>query len=882
MTDHTTKNDDALDRIASDIRSEKIDDVSERLATERVWAQISGGLAEHRPLASCDDFQAEIPAYVAGSLSEARALLVGDHTRECVPCRRALMDHRSGEIDSVKQPTLSSRKRMPVTWLRVAAAALVILSGFGAVRLVGFLSADSKLRASVEAVDGSLQIVEEHTGLALAAGDVIRARQTVRTANGSGALIRLTDGSVIEMDERSELQLRASQRGTTIDLNRGNIVVHAAKQHEGRLFVDTNDCRVAVKGTVFTVNHGLKGSRISVFEGEVEVWDGNNESVLLPGDQVTTNKRLRHVPLEEEIAWSRDAEKHRALLHELTELRKAMVEVIDNAPPRTSTFLLDLAPADTMVYASMPNISEDLDAARTAFEARLASSTVLAEWWQDNVVANGVDVEIDSLLDKLQPIGEAIGAEAVVAVSRTVLQGRGAPLFMAELDDSQSFLAELEALVEEANSEAGETVVAIVDDPLSATDSGAEVTFWVSNRLFAAANGLEPLQALAQRVADPAARGFIGTDIHSRLTAVYAGGVSWLMGVDLADALAEAVQQAPPETGAVMEQLGLLDATTVIIERHKDGDWYATNAEILFSGPRRGMMAWLAEPAAMASLDFVSPDAYVAAAVVTVDAADMFDDLFNVLADQNRDAFTDFLTFQTLINIDLRSDIAATLGGEAAFALDGPMLPVPSWKVVVEVLDAETLFQTIEKAVTQANLAIAAGDPELAPVEISSSTVGGTTFYTLSRSGLKGSIVFAAHNGYLILGPSQAVVNQSIDYQKSGSSLPMSSAFQALLPDNGYTDCSALVYRDLDSLMDAIPDEMLSQFDIAGTLGEDFSTGLVCVFGSEDRVTATATGGSLIGLGSVLGLHTAMSLDHLEEEISSEPTDEAEAVSSLG
>ncbi len=139
-----------------------------------------------------------------------------------------------------------------------------------------------------------------------------------------------------------------------------------------------------------------------------------------------------------------------------------------------------------------------------------------------------------------------------------------------------------------------------------------------------------------------------------------------------------------------------MDATTVIIERHKDGDWYATNAEILFLGPRRGMMAWLAEPAAMASLEFVSPDAYVAAGVVTLDAAEMFDDVFGFWQPEP-EAFAEFQTFQTMFGIDVRADIAATLGGEAAFALDGPMLPVPSWKVIVEVLDPETLFYTSKK-----------------------------------------------------------------------------------------------------------------------------------------------------------------------------------------
>ena len=430
MNDRDNHN-DIIDRAAEEIRAQKIDDATARRITNEVRERLGIGHENHRPLTSCEDFQADIPPFVSGSLSEARALLVGDHTRECVPCRRVLMEARG--VTTPVSPRLSAARnsRFMRTALRVAAAIILLFGGFATVRTVGNVWVDRSLRASVESIDGSLQFVDKSSSQELATEAEIRSRQVLRTAKNSGAVLRIADGSLVEMDERCELVLRASRRGTTIDLARGNIIVHAADQGSGQLFVATNDCEVAVKGTIFAVNHGLKGSRVSVIEGEVEVREGSSSALLRPGDQITTGDRLRRVPLEEEISWSRDSAKHMALLRELTELRRVIADAVDHGPPRTSTFLLDLAPADTLAYAAMPNITGDLDEARAAFYERLASSEVLAEWWQEQVTAHGVDEEIDQLLDRLQPIGEALGPEAVVIMPTSVIHEQGSPLFLA-------------------------------------------------------------------------------------------------------------------------------------------------------------------------------------------------------------------------------------------------------------------------------------------------------------------------------------------------------------------------------------------------------------------------------------------------------------------
>jgi hypothetical protein len=861
MTDRPNEFDRIIDDTADSISRQRLDEVTERQIRNRVWDKLSDGPGGQQPLTGCADFQAEIPAYLAGELTQARALLIADHTRECLACRRELMKARgdaTGAADSHRRR--SSFVGRPV--LRVAAALLLIAGTYGLWVAVGNSMADRRLTATLESIDGTLQRVDESVP-ALQPGAIITSRQAVRTARDSGAMLRLADGTLIELDQRSELSIRAGRRGITIDLARGNIIVHAAEQHGGRLFVDTADCEVAVKGTIFAVDHGLKGSRVSVIEGEVEVREGPSNALLLPGDQITTGRRLRPVPVEDQVSWSRDAAKHKALVRELTNLRRVMANVVDNAAPRTSTALLDLAPPQTVVYLAMPNITEDLDEARALLAERIAASEVLAQWWQEVVVDPGYEQQIDQILDRLEPIGEAIGEEAVIAIPFESIADEGIPVFIAELDDAETFRALVEDLIEDSENPGD---VALIEDPWAEDPQGAELLLWIHDSLFAAAHDIDVLRALATRIDDPAAREFVGTRLHSRLADLYAGGVSWLAGVDLQTIVEAGIADLSEEEAETLSDLGLTSADTLVVERHRDGDWYATNGELQFTEARTGIAAWLAEPAPMGSLDFVSPDAYFAASAVTSDAVEMFDEFLAFVASQDESVFAELAKFEERFGIDLRDDLAASFGGEGTVALDGPMLPVPSWKVIVEVYDAATLVHTIEVAVEEINAELAAnGHTERVVLEVSES--GGRTYYVLRRTGSLYTAAFTFVDGYMVMGPHRALLDQAIALRDSGVTLPASGAFQALLPDNGYTDCSALFYRDLGSLLDAIPDEMLGELEMLEAASDDLSSGLVCVFGEPDRITASATGGSLLGLGAALGLQGAAEHGDPIEEI---------------
>src|SRR6185295_9776007 len=143
---------------------------------------------------------------------------------------------------------MSASRRTTVRW---AIAATVIIS-LGALSLTFY---DRLLRGAdafhmvVHAMDGQAFIVSDTNTDALKVGEQIKAGSKVRTAKDAGAVVRLPDGSLIEMRERSEFYVTEGAQGTTIHLDRGNIIVQAAKQTNSRhLYVQTEDCTVSVVG----------------------------------------------------------------------------------------------------------------------------------------------------------------------------------------------------------------------------------------------------------------------------------------------------------------------------------------------------------------------------------------------------------------------------------------------------------------------------------------------------------------------------------------------------------------------------------------------------------------------------------------------------------
>jgi hypothetical protein len=884
-----------LDKATDEIRNEPIASTLVDGAAERVWARLAAETNEvtTQPvvdgIGDCADFQSLIPAYLTGSLSEARSLLLVDHTHECVPCRKAMKDARSRRMAPAKKAATTTRYRIqPVVWRWGIAAALVIGLGLIALPLIQRWSPlGGNLEATVQAAEGQVYQIADTQSAPVAAGQKLQKGERIRTAKDGHAFIRLGDGSVIEMKDRSEFSLTNNSLGTTIHLNRGAIVVEAAKQGKQQLFVDTTDgSHVSVTGTVFSVNSGTKGSRVSVIEGEVHLDHAGNERVLHGGEQATTNNAIDKIPVKDEVAWSHKAAHYAETLAALTSLKKDLAKVAQPGV-RNSTHLLDLMPENTIVYAALPNLTSTILESHRIMQERINQNAALREWWEKEH-GNGRGPNVDQVIGTIREFGDYLGDEIAVSVSMDEKGEPVAPLVLAELKNSDGFQQFLEQQIAKyaGDQKAGtdRPQIRFVQDPLTATatvtEAGKpnhELYVWIQNGLFAASPKLEQLQSLATIVQKGQTSSFTGTAFHNRVAQVYQEGA----GLVVAANLERLIEKNKPEMlkGAgseqrenALKQLGILNLKYFVLDQTSQEGKTHTTATVSFTESERGIPSWLADPGPMGSLEYISPDANVVAGFVVRDPVKLVDDLLGVLETVSPDLRKNIDKQQADHGLDIRKDIAAPLGGEFAFAIDGPILPTPSWKMVFEVNDSAHLQQTLEQIVGEINKeAVKLGKTGLVWER---ADVGGRAYYTLKSADFGVEVNYTYVNGYVVMGPSRAMVARSVQMQESGYSLLRSSRFTAGLPADGNANFSAVFYHNLAPLVQPFAERLASsasnlpqeQQQAIKSMAADMPPTLAYAYAKGDSITFAAnTEGGPFGLSpaTLLGAPNSLEMQHI-------------------
>src|SRR5438477_2996271 len=146
-----------LDKLVNESKNEAVDPAVVEAAGERVGRTLFGaGAAGVERIQGCEDFRSLIPAYLQRTLSDARRLLLEDHVRECVACRRAIAQARSGGEKVRALPVPTSRATAP-RW--AIAAAVVIGIGLTGALAMRFVAPPAGTRATVTGVNGVLYLV---------------------------------------------------------------------------------------------------------------------------------------------------------------------------------------------------------------------------------------------------------------------------------------------------------------------------------------------------------------------------------------------------------------------------------------------------------------------------------------------------------------------------------------------------------------------------------------------------------------------------------------------------------------------------------------------------------------------------------------------------
>ena len=793
-----TDSDRLLDRALHAVRDDVPGAAAETAALGRVANKVETATGV------IEDYRVLVADYLADSLSPARKLLFEEELNNSVPLRRAVRaaEHSASRSDPDRRRV---QRRWPSAAAAAAAAAAAVVLAIGALLIVPALPvADQARLAQVDPSEGVLYQVAAEGLTPLPVGAWVAGNERLRTGKSGSTLLVLDDGSRLEIEARSQLRLRRQRRGNQVRVDRGRVIVQAAAQGDHTLEVVTDDLLVAVRGTVFGVSHGVKGTRVAVVEGEVEVRRGADRTNLRAGEQLDT-RGVAATSVVEDVAWSRDAERYVEMLAEYAEIKRELGALL-SVTPRHSPRLLDLVPDDTRGYVAIPNAPDKIADGYRLLRGRVEEAQM--------------SPLVGRYVGWLDELGDYLGDETVLALRAD----KAAPVVLAEVRReglSGALEANLPDFVSDLDLADGSSVE-LVESPEQANDGA--LSLWLTDDLLVASTDPRAL-ANVNALLGGADHAFAKGKLYARLKEAYTRGAYYLAGVDL--------DRFNPPSGGTRPMPKR--AETLILEGRTEGERAQITAEIRFESVVPDVLSWLDTPGPIGALEFFSPDAQIAGAVLLGNAADFVERLKRS---------SDAGELAQIGGVDFLDDWMVAAGGEVAFGLDGPVLPRPSWRAVIEVYDKAAFQEGIETAVRRANEAVALRGSGTEGTLVAHTNVRYPS-YKLKFGGF--SAHYAYFDGYLVAAASAALVDQAKRIYDSDVTLSSSGEFRELLPRDRHPGFSALGYTQFGDL-GRMAAELVSkdmpepQRKIILDVLAEAGPGLYAVYRERDRVRFVVNG----------------------------------------
>jgi hypothetical protein len=738
---------DMLERALQEMKAEKVDAGTLEAARARVWETMTNAGS-----ATCAEFRQDFHAYLANDLGASRRTLVEDHLGRCSGCRSRIADMK-GERTVVAMPVRSSSRW--VQWGALAAAAALVLSvvylGRGA---IDGMMAPGGPRATVVSADGGLYGV---TAGSLQAGAAIGERESVRTGPGAHAVLRLADNSILDVNERTELFVTAAWSGQTIHLQRGDLIVKAAKQRRGHLQVLTRDSIASVKGTVFAVSAGMGGSVVSVVEGSVAVNQPGKELLLRPGQQAASIPALAS-SVAEAVSWSPDAAQYLELLGSFVKIERELANL--PAELRTNSALLSYLPAGAVVYGAVPNPGLTIDRALSLAEEQAAQNTTFGAWWNSETGR-----QLKQMTDRVQSVNPLLGSEIVVCASLTGV-GEPVPIVMARVQPGKR--AALASALEGLFAAAGESVPSYsVSDELMIVSSSPSQLSWALAHLGQGA-GSPFAAAIAER---------------------YRRGVGWLIGMDAPPLVAMASKDdAPP-----IKLADMMGMKYLFLEQRAPTGALENEVTFAFQGARTGMGSWLADAGSGGAAEYLPSDALVAGYVSTREPLQLFEEFTAQITKAEPDFERGLTSMDEKLGVGFVQNLTAALGTETALALTGLSASGPTWVMASLANNPAVIDSSLQKLVATFNAELGP-DEQAKRIVLEQESVGERTWNTMKPGGLPLGISWTYDRGYMVAASDRASAERAIATRNGGFPLVWSPEFLGQLPSSAGLHPSAFAW----------------------------------------------------------------------------------------
>lgn len=492
--------------------------------------------------------------------------------------------------------------------------------------------------------------------------------------------------------------------------------------------------------------------------------------------------------------FSQEMNQYPGLQEELGQLFEKIRKGIELPADRTQSHLLPLLPESTLFYAALPNYGEPSHQALKIFQQELQQSPVLRDWWQHGSLAAG-GPKFEDVLEKFYQLSQYLGDEVVISGSR---EGQNDPgvLLIAELRKPgfKEFLTQ-------AQKELGDKSMPALR-VLDASELASAKEFSASKGLFVVVrpdyvmvgSDLATLRKLNWRI-DGKGTEFAATPFGQRLVHAYDGGLSSVGALDVQGVLSQLPQRMQPNE-KIFQRTGFSDMKYLVWEHKVVAGQTSSEVELSFSGPRRGMAAWLAAPGPLNSLEFVSPDATMAGAVRLNNPAHIYDEVQELSTISNPRGFAAVAQLEQGLNLSLRNDLIQRLQGEIAFEMDKPAEGgaaenSPAWKIILRVDDPERMQAVLSKLLA------------MAPVQPRYSEEDGIGYHTFQIPNPQKTVevAYAFVDGYMIIASGREKIAEAARLHRTGGSLAKSPKLTNQLPTGNLSEVSALLYEDPAAVM---------------------------------------------------------------------------------